>query len=70
MADLGNHAAEYPQTYIVAPTLKSDRTELFMTRTSWVFGFSNIFLMVLSLYFLSLKEESMTRISAAAGRRP
>ena len=54
MANLGNHASEYPRAYMVAPTLKSDRIKLFMTRTDWAFNFSKTFSM---MYFLSLKEE-------------
>ena len=58
------------QIYMVAPTLKSDKTELFITRTDWAFNFSKTLSMILALYFLSLKEESMMRISAAAGSTP
>jgi hypothetical protein len=54
----------------VAPMEKRERTELFMTRTDCAFNFSNIFSMILALYFLSLKGESMISMSAVVGSTP
>lgn len=55
---------------MVAPIEKRERTLLFMTRTDWAFNFSNIFSIILALYFLSLALESITKISAVVGSTP